>query len=97
MPNQNYHREFSMYFMINWCGISFQWDCFDPVRCVMGLYRLAFYWHSVDPRIWWTVYAMDFNTDYQSATIEYSHGRKGKQVSGWKLSGPLVKFVRSQI
>lgn len=88
-------REFTAYVLINSWGFSIHWNAYDAIRSQTGLYKLAFYDGRLsDARIWWSFHWGEWNTD---ARLEYSHGRKHKQVAGWTIRGPLVKFAKTQL
>jgi hypothetical protein len=88
-------REFTAYVLINHWGFSIHWNAFDLMHSRTGLYKLAFYDGRLsEARIWW-----EFLWDEQqtNASLDYSHGRNHKQVAGWTLRGPLVKFTKAQL
>ena len=87
------HIEFFIHVLCNWYGFSFQWDCYAPVESVMGVYAIKFYWGNCQPSTWWSFAWQDYD---DTGSLKYSRGHHGRQVAGWTLRGPLVKFVQSQ-
>jgi len=90
----NKNRDFRLIWLINDCGIVFQWNVRDVVQPDTLLYSFRFFWRQLDPRVWWMFEWTDW---HGSAKLRYSHGRKYQQRSGWTINGPLVKFTAEHL
>lgn len=80
--------------MLNFCGIVWRWNAYDPMLRQSSVFGIELFWRSYQPRLWWK---FSWNDWEESASLQYSHGRKGKQASGWTLRGPLVKFTAEHL
>jgi hypothetical protein len=88
-------REFTAHVLINHWGFSIHWNAYDIMHDSPGLYRLAFYDGRLsEPRIWWSFL---WNEQDNHASLTYEQGRKHKQVAGWTIRVPLVKFAKTQL
>lgn len=84
------HHEFVAHLMVQGCGFLLQWNAIDIMRDGF-LYAVRIFWRF-DAR-WWIQFRWD-HREQARATLEYSEGKKYRQVVHWKLCGPLVSFMR---
>ena len=85
-------HEHNIILLFNWTGMVFQWNVRDIMTPDVQLYSIKFFWRNPEARLWWEFRWIE--TKQSWASLAYSHGRKGSQKSGWKIQGPLVKFVK---
>lgn len=92
---QREHVGFFAHFMVCWYGVSLQLDAFDPIRAQMGVTAVRLHWGKPDQFGWFEFRLLDGN--YGSGTFSCAWGWKWKQVGGWSIVGPLVRFVRDSL
>ena len=88
--------EWNIFLLVNYIGVTIQWNVWDVMRCDARLYSIKFFWRDVQARAWWDFLWTEPGRGFHSS-LEYSHGRKGIQKLGWKLQGPLVRFVKENV
>jgi hypothetical protein len=86
------HREFVAHFMVQGCGALVQWNAVDIVNEGF-LYQVRLFWRA-EAR-WWIQFRW-FSPKGGHTVLTYSEGKKYREVVGWKLCGPLIRFTRDE-